>query len=412
MFLNDFGQLLAPMISVLPQERPADVSDKKTLRFAARVKDDSGFLFFNNYQRLAEMNNFENCRVDLELKKEKLQMPRKPFNVKKGTYFIWPFNLAVNDALLKYSTTQLLCKINHSVTNTYFFFAVKGIDAEYAFDSTTIKSIKAYGAKISSASGLTYISDMKPGMECIIHIVTASGAKVDIVTLASEQAKYFWKGQAWGRERVFLSRANLLFERNDLKVYSTDPTQMSFSVYPAAEEELFDGFNKLPRESNGLFTRYVLTKKHKHIRAAFNDRSSAGESKEQKNGHKEWLICMPQNIPDGASDLFLRIHYVGDTARAYINGKLVADNFYNGLPWEIGLKRFASEVFQTGLVIQITPMRDQSQVYLEDWAKMPAGQEPNIQKIEVLPEYSASIVQSSQLPSAAVKKPELSLSND
>ena len=411
LFLNDFGHLLAPMISILPEERPGDVSDKKTLRFAARVKEDSGFLFFNNYQRLTEMNNFENCRIDLKLGKETLLMPRVPFAVKKGTYFIWPFNFTMNDALLKYATAQLLCKINHNSVDTHFFFAIDGIDVEYAFDSTTIKSVKADGAKISSSNGRTYISGLKPGIDCIIHIVTASGVNADIVTLTAEQAKRCWKGQAWGRQRVFLTEANLLFGRNDLKVYSTNPAQMSFSVYPPAEEELFNGLHRLPRENNGLFTRYILTRPRKNAWETFNERSSVSASKNQKNGYKEWLIHVPQDVSNGTSDQFLRIHYVGDTGRAYINGKLVADNFYNGLPWEIGLKRFAPEVFQTGLVVQITPMREQSQIYLEDWAKVSKGQEPNIRKIEVLPEYSASIVQS-QLPSVTVKRTALSLSSE
>ena len=410
MFLNDFGQLLAPMISVLPQERPADISDKQTLRFAARVKDNAGFLFFNNYQRLTEMNDFEDCRIDLRLKKETLQIPRKPFAVKKGMYFIWPFNLKIADAVLKYATAQLLCKIRVSDTDTYFFFANNGVDAEYAFDAAAIRNIKVSNGEISSVNGRTYISGLKPDTDCVIQMVTASDIKVNIVTLTAEQAKHCWKGKVWGQQRVFLTKANLLFKQNSLGIYSSGNAQMSFSVYPAVNGGLFDGLSELPQRSDGLFTRYVLARQRKNVCVTLN--VSTDRSKEQnKDNYKEWSIHIPQNALDGVSDLFLRIHYVGDTARAYIDGKLVADNFYNGLPWEIGLKRFAPEVFQTGLVVQITPMRDQSQIYLEDWAKISKGKEPNIQKIEVLSEYSASIVQS-QLPSATVKKTALSLSND
>jgi len=406
MFLNDFGNILAPMISVLPEKRPADISDKQTLRFAARVKDDSGFLFFNNYQRLTEMSNFENCRINLELKKEMLQIPKEPFTVKKGAYFVWPFNLAMNDTLLKYSTTQLLCKINDKASDTYFFSAVDGIDTEYVFDSATIQSVKAYGAKINSADGQTCVCGLKPGMDCVIHIVTASGIKIDIVTLAAEQAKHCWKGQVWGRQRVFITGANLLFGRDELKVYGTDPEQMSFSVYPPAEEELFDGPRRLSAGDDGLFTRYALTGQYKNVKVAVNAADSV-----KGHNYREWSIQVPNDLLNGASDVFLRIHYAGDTAGAYINGKLVADNFYNGLPWEIGLKRFAPEILRAGLVIRITPMRNKSEIYLEDWAKTPEGNEPNIEKIEALPEYSATIVQS-KLPAATVKRTALSLTKD
>jgi hypothetical protein len=407
LFLNDFGHLLAPMISVLPQERPENVNDTKTLRFAARAKDDAGFLFFNNYQRLTEMNDFEDCRVQLKLKKEILTLPRKPFDVKKGAYFVWPFNLAMNDALLKYSTTQMLCKLNDKETNTYFFFGIDGIDAEYAFDSTTVQSVKTHGGKISSADGVTYISGAKPGTNCIIHIVTASGEKIDIVTLTSEQAKHCWKGQAWGRQRVFLSKANLLFGRDDLKVYSTDPEQMFFSVYPASEEELSDRLGRLPSEDDGLFTQYTMTRQYKNVKIGINASTDGVE----KRDYKEWSIQVPTDLLDETSDVFLRIHYVGDTACAYINGRLAADNFYNGLPWEIGLKRFAPEILQAGLTIRITPMRNQSQIYLENWVKPPKGKESNIEKIEVLPEYSATVIQS-RMPAITAKRPELSLSKE
>ena len=423
LFLNDFGHLLAPMISVLPEERPANVSNTKTLRFAARVKDDTGFLFFNNYQRLTEMNDFEDCRIELKLKKETLLLPRKPFAVKKGIYFIWPFDLKMADAVLKYATAQLLCKVRENDTDTYFFFAINGIGVEYAFDSATIKSIKVSRGETTSANGRTYISGLKPSMDCVIHIVTISDIKVNIVTLTAEQAKYCWKGEVWGRQRVFLTKSNLLFDRGRLRVYSTDPAQMSFSVYPAVNEGLFDGLRELRREGNGLFTRYILTRLSKNVPLTLKIYEpeehlpavcpapvlasiDCDNSKDcGTNNIRQWSLQVPQDALDGLSELFLRIHYAGDTAQAYINGRLVADNFYDGLPWEIGLKRFAPEVFQTDLVIQITPMRDRSQIYLEDRAKLPEGKEPNIQKIEAVPEYSAIVVQS-QVPSVTEKGPE------
>ena len=44
------------------------------------------------------------------------------------------------------------------------------------------------------------------------------------------------------------------------------------------------------------------------------------------------------------SDLILSIDYIGDTGAAFINGEMVADNFYHGSPWRIGLKRYAEAI--------------------------------------------------------------------
>jgi hypothetical protein len=167
---------------------------------------------------------------------------------------------------------------------------------------------------------------------------------------------------------------------------------MSFSVYPAVEGELFDGVSKLPSESNHLFTRYILTKQSNKPKITIKKFSE--ESKADKKDYKEWSIRVPKNAMNGIDDLFLCINYVGDTASVYINGKLVADNFYNGLPWTIGLKRFLPEIFHTGLVVRIKPMQEQAQIYMEDWVKSPKGKEPGIEKIEILPEYSAIITNS------------------
>jgi len=403
LFLKDFGDYLAPMGSVLPKNCPKNRNDKETLRFAARTQGDKGFLFFNNYQRLTKMNDFDNCRIELKLKNEALTIPSRNFSVKSGSYFIWPFNLPIKDALLKYSTTQLLCKINHGAADTYFFFAVDGVRPEYAFDSNTLKSVKAGGAKIIEENENTIISDVKAGIDSVIRIDTKSGDKIDIVTLTPELAKCCWKGEVWGKERIFLTKANLLFAKNSITVYSTNASQLSFSVYPAVENELFDGIGKLKSEDNGIFTQYVLTRHPKNPEFTI-------KPLEDKKDYKEWKIQISKNAFNEINDLFLRVHYTGDTASVYVNGKLAADNFYNGLPWDIGLKRFAREILENGLNIRITPIRKHSKIYLEDWAKH-KNEEAGIQKIEISPEYSVNIIQT-QKTLITEKKPELSLSNE
>ncbi|KKS84072.1 MAG: Glycosyl hydrolase family 35, partial [Parcubacteria group bacterium GW2011_GWD2_43_10] len=51
-------------------------------------------------------------------------------------------------------------------------------------------------------------------------------------------------------------------------------------------------------------------------------------------------IGLQQDIFDDVEEVFLKIDYTGDVARAFIGGKLKADDFYHGEPWVIGLKRF------------------------------------------------------------------------
>ena len=54
---------------------------------------------------------------------------------------------------------------------------------------------------------------------------------------------------------------------------------------------------------------------------------------------------------------FLKVVYAADTGAAFIDGELVADNYNNGTPWVIGLKRFVPEILEHGLTLKFRPLR-------------------------------------------------------
>ena len=54
-FLRSFGELLAPMRAVMPDEMPSSLSDETTLRCALRTDGKGGFLFVNNHIRLKKL---------------------------------------------------------------------------------------------------------------------------------------------------------------------------------------------------------------------------------------------------------------------------------------------------------------------------------------------------------------------
>ncbi|MBP5513192.1 MAG: beta-galactosidase [Bacteroidaceae bacterium] len=57
----------------------------------------------------------------------------------------------------------------------------------------------------------------------------------------------------------------------------------------------------------------------------------------------------------------MEINYRGDVARLYANGKLIADNFYNGRPFLMGLWRLPSEIRE--LELRVLPLQPQMPVY-------------------------------------------------
>ena len=60
------------------------------------------------------------------------------------------------------------------------------------------------------------------------------------------------------------------------------------------------------------------------------------------------------------------LSYKGDVANAYLNGKLVADSYYDGTDWIISLNRLKEAVDVNPLVIRIDGLKSaDEQIYFE-----------------------------------------------
>lgn len=84
-----------------------------------------------------------------------------------------------------------------------------------------------------------------------------------------------------------------------------------------------------------------------------------------------YRITLPSQSATNASRM-LTIDYQGDCARLYVNGKLIADNFYYGRPFLYGLWRLPSDV--TELELRILPLQPDAPIYLPREAERKAGE--------------------------------------
>jgi hypothetical protein len=96
----------------------------------------------------------------------------------------------------------------------------------------------------------------------------------------------------------------------------------------------------------------------------------------------------------GLSDLYLSIKYTGDVARLSSGGRLLDDNFYNGKPWTISLRRFLALQGASTFELSILPLRKDAPVYLET-ATPPEfatnGQAIKLESVTLVPEYQLEI---------------------
>lgn len=354
-FLKDFGAILAPMEIVLPQGNSQITPDnRETLRYAVRTKDDSGFIFMTNFQDhdTARIHQ-ENLQLKLKLQNESLLIPAKgTFTLKKDISAILPFNLSMEDALLKYATAQLLTKIEDKGRQHYFFFAPEGFVPEYLFDKNTLKTGKAFYTPV-------------PGVKSTFSVTTKAGKKLMITTLTREQALHTTKLN----NQILITRATVLPEKEKCTLLSLGENHIDYILYP----------------SRAGWKQQTVAVEPAPVTADW-----------KKVGARRMTVHIDQPSLPQVNEYFLRINYVGDVAMAFINGSMILDHFYYGTPWTIGLKRFLNELKNHDMNFYFRPL-GKNVPFLIDLPKdaIPdfnqKGANCEVKSVEVLPEYKVVI---------------------
>ncbi len=250
------------------------------------------------------------------------------------------------------------------------------------------------------------VDRLTPGLGPAIEIHGKNGRHSQILLLSREQARNIWKAPLGGRERLVYSTADVYFDMDRIHLSSTDPSKLSFGLYPDLEHEAA-GFHRSP--SQGIFESYTTGIEPVHVAADVRQVKEAGVTAPVKMGQDvalapeesafdsaaRWSIHVPDVKSPVVRQVLLRIGYQGDVARIYAGARLITDDFYHGAPWEIGLQDISAADLKKGLDLQILPLRADAPIYLASDAKLsiPAtGQTARLTEVRVLPEYQAVAV--------------------
>jgi beta-galactosidase len=411
-FLKAFGGDLAPMVVRSPDAVPSGVADTTVPRLSARTLGSNGFIFFNNYIRQYHMPDRNGVQVELRLPGETLHIPAAPVDVPSGAYFIWPVNLQVGGALLKYSTAQLLTRIGSGGDSVYVFFALPGIAPEFAFDAGTVASVEAPGATSTRDRDRIYVRGLKTGTAAAITVHPTNGPAVGIVLLSETEAENLWRGEFGGAERLVLSPQDVVFDSGRVHLSSVESPEFSVAVFPALGAAPKASAPLRSLGADGIFRRYAATLPARrprlavekvreaatvppvtlfnavtwrHVAIALAPSDSAFDS-----SAAVWRLRVSPGAAEGSGDV-LDIRYEGDVARLYSGGELLDDNFYNGTAWRIGLARFATQLRRGPLELRVLPLRSDAPIYIEPAyrpADFPAsGQIARLVSARVLPRY-------------------------
>jgi beta-galactosidase len=410
LFLNAFGSDIAQMKAVGPPQLPKDPADTSVTRVAVRARGDRAFIFVNNYARQLVMPARKGFQVALKLPGKQLLVPATPVTVPPDSYFCWPVNLVMNGVRLEYSTAQLLTKIDTPNGSVFVFFSIPGIASEFSFAAESVRSLHAPGQTISSVGLSIRMEHVQPGMDTWIEATSKTGRRIRILVLSEAQAEDISLLRINNTDHLVYSSADIFADGNQLHVRSTDRGKLEVKVFPDVTAVAPDAV-KMTRSEAGPWTDFRFDLVEARISWAWKktkdaqpvDPARMGPFFAWRNGAvaeapaesafdhaAEWQISLAQPLPSGVSDLFLTAEYIGDIGRLYLGNVLVDDDFFNGRPWEIGLKRYLPAAAASGLRIKILPILRNAPIYLDDQTRsyLPESKQiADLRRLTITPEY-------------------------
>lgn len=332
LFLNNFMEEFAPMDSFLQDKPVTNPHDTSSLRYAMRTNGKAGLVFINNYQRLTHLSAKEGVRFSVQVEGGEFLFPEVGMSIAEGESCFLPFRWEIEGQVLDYATAQPLCRQG----NTFFFMALSAA-CEYCFQGK-------------------HIVVERPGLDSAFRI----GA-LQIVTLTKEQALHCYQD----KEQVYVARQDLYFKGGRVVSYGNKP-DLSYWKWNG---EAFDFYPCLKTEEHGAV--HIQSIDQLDFRSEHFWELEIGDARQIK----QW------SIKTDRCDGMLRIHYVGDVAQLYVEGKLIADAYYYGDAWEVP----ASLLNGQEAILIISELKPD--VYLETSKK--AGLE--LERIEYIPYYEETL---------------------
>ncbi|MCL2085004.1 MAG: hypothetical protein FWH06_07095, partial [Oscillospiraceae bacterium] len=93
--------------------------------------------------------------------------------------------------------------------------------------------------------------------------------------------------------------------------------------------------------------------------------------------------------PKCGGSWFLRVDYRGESAKAFAGAELIADDFYAGRPWTIGLNGLGG--LPDEIRLEIETLREGDNIYLEKWPEMENGRINRVDAVSVTRELKVSL---------------------
>lgn len=315
-FLHAFGENLATMDTFLPSVRPAGRDDVTTLRWAVRSDGQRGFVFVNNHERGRELPAKPGVQFDLALADgSQVRFAATPVTIPSGAAFVWPFNLDLGHGFtLAWATAQPITMRDEGAVRTVWFAATPGITAQFSF-----------AADVDTPAGPTRNLTLPPGERRLSLARRDSTQTLRLIVLDAKESLRLFDPPASAPVAPQPITATLLRPAGPLRTIRPGPTPYGVASAPTDAD----------------FAAAAV-----------------------------WRLVLPAGYKPTPEHL-LRLRYTGDVARVYLGGRLIMDDFYNGLPLELDLSRQAADLATQDLTVAILPLQKAAPIYFSDPTALP-----------------------------------------
>lgn len=377
-FLQSYGSQLAPMAVTIPSTNPTNPTDQSTLRYTVRSNGREGFVFLHNYQDHAERIDLNGLQISIKTKNSNINIPSTgSFTLQKEKSVIFPFNLPFNNGTITYATVQPMTSFTKNGIQYHVFISQDGIQPEFNLQ-TKGRLLPDKNCRYTKKNG-TYLLRGKNN-EIFSFSINSFKYSNQFLVIPMSMATNAYKYQ----NGLVFTNETLLLKEDEIELICREKNTNSLLFFPAINKlPEIEGATIQPVHDNALFSTYAIT---------FTAKKPSVEIKQPMPANT--IINLGDNFLDGLNDVYLKIDYTGDKAQLLSDGKLIGDHFYYGAPWEIGLKRFATEFKNKPLYLYFLPIRKDAPCLAYFDKQPPFGMEEEylkINSIKIIPEYKCII---------------------
>jgi beta-galactosidase len=350
------------MSASMPETLPADQDDTSTLRWALRSDGTSGFVVIGQHQPYVEMRGAEPTRFAIELTDRVVEFPAAPVTVPAGTMARWPVGLRLAGAPeIEWATASAVTILDGDGGRpTLMLRAERGIDPALAFADPEVSVVARTGAVALVDGAWMVTADDSALLE-----VRTTGAALDVLVLGPDRAARTWVLDRGGRRTLLVADDDLWTAADgSLTARTTGRTTGAVERWEPTSGQFvrLAGPDAEPRSGA---CAVVAERTPGEAPASYGGTTTRGAAPSQglvRRTGAVWTVELPSWTAEPGADAVIDVEWAGDVALLEVDGRVVADRFWDGTPWRLDLGTLGALPAEVRLVV--LPLHPDNPVWL------------------------------------------------